>query len=248
MRDGFRVRRLPRRVVNPPVGAGQHPATQVADGRLTRASRPGETMSALTPEATRASAMTPTPGTRTLLACGIAAGPLFMLGALVQAFTRPGFDITRHVASLLSDGALGWIQITSFVLTGLLTIACAVGMRRALPTGRGATWGPRPAGPPSGITWHGALHFACAGVGFLALIAACFVIARRATVLGQRGWAVYSRTTGVIFLAGFAGMASGASNPATVLGFWGGRYRRLDLDRAARSAAQSPGTTLPLTG
>ena len=30
-----------------------------------------------------------------------------------------GFDITRHVASLLSDGGLGWIQITSFVLTGL---------------------------------------------------------------------------------------------------------------------------------
>jgi hypothetical membrane protein len=81
--------------------------------------------------------MTPPPGTRTLLACGIAAGPLFMLVALVQAFTRPGFDITRHVASLLSDGGIGWIQITSFVLTGLLTIACAVGMRRALPTGRG---------------------------------------------------------------------------------------------------------------
>ena len=29
--------------------------------------------------------------TRALLACGVVAGPLFMVAALVQAFTRPGF-------------------------------------------------------------------------------------------------------------------------------------------------------------
>jgi len=200
------------------------------------------------PQAVRASAIRPTSGTRALLACGIAAGPLFMLVAVIQAFTRHGFDITRHIASLLSNGGLGWIQITDFVLAGLLSIACAAGMRRVLQAGRGRVWGPRlvgaygagmiaagafradpangfppgtPAGPPAGTSWHGALHLAGAGVGFLCLIAACFVIASRTSILGQRGWAAYSRATGVIFLAGFAGVSSGATTPVAVLGFWG---------------------------
>jgi hypothetical protein len=36
--------------------------------------------------------------TRTLLACGVLAGPLYMAVYLGQALTRPGFDITRHPA------------------------------------------------------------------------------------------------------------------------------------------------------
>jgi hypothetical protein len=40
--------------------------------------------------------MIPTSGIRTLLACGVAAGPLFMLAAVIQAFTRHGFDISWH--------------------------------------------------------------------------------------------------------------------------------------------------------
>jgi hypothetical protein len=35
---------------------------------------------------------------------------------LTQAFTRPGFDFSRHTLSLLENGDLGWIQITSFLL------------------------------------------------------------------------------------------------------------------------------------
>jgi hypothetical protein len=46
-------------------------------------------------------------------------------------------------------------------------------------------------------------------IGFLCLIAGCFVFARRFTSQGERGWAVYSTVTGVVFLAGFAGIASG---------------------------------------
>ena len=37
---------------------------------------------------------------------------------------------------------LGWIQITTFVVTGLLWVAFAVGMRRVRHPGRGGTWGP----------------------------------------------------------------------------------------------------------
>ncbi|WP_328449715.1 DUF998 domain-containing protein [Amycolatopsis sp. NBC_00438] len=177
--------------------------------------------------------------TRALLACGVLAGPVFVLTGLVQGLTRAGFDLTRHPASLLSDGSLGFIQITNFLVTGLLTLAAAAGISRTLP-GR---WGPRllavygvgllcaggfradpqdgfplgtPAGPPASVSWHGTLHFVCGGIGFAGLIAACFVIGSHLTP----GRARYSRITGVLFFLGFAGVASGSTSPVVTLGFW----------------------------
>jgi len=41
---------------------------------------------------------------RAFLSCGIVAGPLHAIVGLMQAFTRPGFDITRHTLSLLEKG------------------------------------------------------------------------------------------------------------------------------------------------
>ena len=187
--------------------------------------------------------------TRTLLACGAVAGPLYLVVGLAQAFTRPGFDLTRHPLSLLSNGDLGWIQITNFLLSGLLVVAGAVGMRQALASGRGRTWGPLlvgvyglgligaaffvadpaqgfPPGTPADantVSWHGLGHLVSGGIGFLSLIAACFVFARRFAGLGQRGWAAFSVITGVVFFASFVGIASGGSgNRWTNLGFWAG--------------------------
>src|SRR6266699_2692940 len=80
--------------------------------------------------------------TKALLACGIASGPLFYIVAVVQMFTRSGFDIRHHAISLLSLGDLGWIQIANFIVTGVLAVMCAVGLRRLLHPGRGGTWGP----------------------------------------------------------------------------------------------------------
>ena len=80
--------------------------------------------------------------TNALLVCGMIAGPFYILVGLIQALTRPGFDILRHDLSLLANGNLGWIQITNLVLTGLLVGAFALGLRRALPAGPGRTWGP----------------------------------------------------------------------------------------------------------
>lgn len=81
-------------------------------------------------------------GTRTLLTLGTVAGPLFIVVALIQPFFRSGFDPARHPLSLLSLGDLGWIQIANFVVAGLLFVASAFGMRRALRSSRGGTWGP----------------------------------------------------------------------------------------------------------
>lgn len=76
---------------------------------------------------------------RALLACGAVAGPLFLGLVVIQDYTRTDFDPRRHPLSLLSLGDLGWIQIATFVVTGLLYLAFAAGIRR-MPDG--GTWGP----------------------------------------------------------------------------------------------------------
>ncbi len=73
---------------------------------------------------------------------------------------------------------------------------------------------------PTVVTWHGVMHFISGGVGFLALVVACFVFARRFAALGQEGWRTFSLLTGVIFLAGFVGIASGSGSGWSILGFW----------------------------
>jgi hypothetical protein len=173
--------------------------------------------------------------TRALLTCGVIAGPLFTVAGLTQAFTRPGFNLTRHALSLLSNGDLGWIQVCNFLLTGLLFVACAVGMRQAIRGSRGGTWGPRliavlgvglilaaffradpglgfPPGTPADantLSWHGMVHLFVGTISFLSLIAACFVFARRFATQRLRGWATYSVVTGVLFVVSLAGLSTG---------------------------------------
>ncbi len=198
--------------------------------------------------ASSASSVTTTRLTRALLACGLVAGPLYVVVGGIQALTRPGFDLRRHDLSLLSNGPLGWIQITNLMVSGLLVVACAVGIRRTMRGSHGGTWGPLllgvygvgligagffiadpaygfPPGTPADahtISGHGLLHVASGGIGFLALIAACLVFARRFAAVGQQGWAAYSVVTGVLFFAAFVGIASGSGNSWTILGFWMG--------------------------
>jgi len=43
----------------------------------------------------------------------------------------------------MANGERGWIQVANLVVTGLMVIAFAVGLRRALATGTGARWAPR---------------------------------------------------------------------------------------------------------
>jgi len=179
--------------------------------------------------------------TRSLLGYGIVAGPLYVAVALAQALTRDGFDLSKHAWSLLANGEFGWIQTANFIVTGLMAVTAAIGLRRALTPGRGRTWAPLliatygaslvgagifradPAqGFPPGtgetttVSWHGMLHFVVGGIGFLCLIAACFVLASRFSRDGRRRLAWFSRITGVVFLAGFAGIASGSHGPTTL--------------------------------
>src|SRR4029450_2033571 len=94
-----------------------------------------------TPSPTFETTATATRLTRRLLACGVVAGPLFFPVGLAPAFPRDGFAPSRHALSLLENGRLGWIQISNFVITGLLSIACASGARPVLGRGAGGSSG-----------------------------------------------------------------------------------------------------------
>ncbi|MEV4949001.1 DUF998 domain-containing protein [Streptomyces sp. NPDC053755] len=182
------------------------------------------------------------PAPRLLPAAGIAAGPLFLAAGLAQGLTRDGFDFTRNALSQLSLGALGWIQVTAFLLTGLLVIGGAIAIRRALGDAPGGTWAPRllgvfgasfllagvfhadpgtgfPAGAPAdrvtSLSAHGTVHMLSGTVGYLALCAAFLVLARHFAAR-RRGWALACRLVPVGVLTGFAGSS------VTVLAFTAG--------------------------
>jgi len=183
----------------------------------------------------------------TLLTCGAVAGPLYVVTGLFEGLNRSGFDLAHQDLSLLSNGPLGWVHIALFLVTGSMVTLGAVGIRQALGRrGRGATWGPRllatygvglfcaglfvadpmagfppgtPSGAPAHVSWHGNLHFVSAGIAFIALIAACFVFARRFAGRGHRGWARFSFITGLLFVAAFVGVATGSSSPWVVVSF-----------------------------
>ena len=174
--------------------------------------------------------------TRSLLACGAVAGPLWAVVSLAQAVTRDGFDLTRHPLSALSNGSLGWLQITNFLVAGVLSVAGAAGLRRALRGTRGGAWVPRlagvsgigliaagvfvmdpadgfPVGTPAGmsatLSWHSYAHFAAGTVTFIALIAACYVLARHFGSAGNRGQAIAAIVAGTALLIGDGWAMSG---------------------------------------
>ncbi|WP_205875586.1 DUF998 domain-containing protein [Mycobacterium camsae] len=190
----------------------------------------------------------PLPGriTKSLLGYGVIAGPFSVVSIATQAATRDGFDPTRHAASQLATGDLGWIQVATFLVTGAMTIAAAVGVRRALGSGRRSQWAGGllggyglalmvaaifpadpsdgfPPGTPPGIgqpSWHGMAHFAVASVGFACLVAGCFVLGGWFTrTPGGSGWAWFSRFTGAAFAGSFVALASGSGGTASILAF-----------------------------
>jgi len=183
--------------------------------------------------------------TKSLLGYGVIAGPIYVLSVAGQMATRDGFDPTRHAASQLANGDFGWIQIATFLVTGAMTIAAAVGMRRALGRGRLSAWASGllaaygaglvvagmfradlsdgfPPGTPPGVgelSWHGLVHFAVAGIGFACLVAACFALGAWFTRKGEGSWAWFSRATAVVFAASFLALSSGSGGATTILAF-----------------------------
>ncbi|HEU5098654.1 MAG TPA: DUF998 domain-containing protein [Roseiflexaceae bacterium] len=187
---------------------------------------------------------------RLLLACGIAGPLVFMMMFLIEGATRPDYSPLRHPVSSLSIGELGWMQIASFIITGALLIAFALGVRRAL---RPATWGslllglvgigligsgifvtdplngypPGTALVPTARTTHGVLHDLFGIPVFLGLPITCVVFGRLFRRLGQRGWAIYSILAGVTMFVVFIPARAGFSQRA--FADVAGLFQRLSL-------------------
>ncbi len=182
---------------------------------------------------------------RVLLAGGILAGPLWVAVALAQGLTREGFDPRRHPVSVLSTGDLGWVQISNFVVAGLLCVGAAVALRRNPHPDLGPVSGPWligqyglglvlagifvadpldgfPAGTPRGpgeVSWHGVAHLGAGAVAFTALIAACLLAARRSARRGERGWTAYSVITGAFFAVAWVALMATGGHPVAMVAF-----------------------------
>lgn len=63
-------------------------------------------------------------------ACGVLAGPLFVLAFTAIGARRPGYDWRRHAVSSLAAGDRGWLQRANFILAGMLYSGTASGLGR----------------------------------------------------------------------------------------------------------------------
>ena len=168
---------------------------------------------------------------------------------------RPGYDAVRHQVSLLSLGERGWVEVASFIATGLLLIAFARGLRAALSGGQGAAAGPiavglsglgfvtagvfstvpsfgfppgAPGGLPADLPASSYLHVVGAVLLFSGLIAAALVLARRFQRGGGRAWARYSTTTAVIVFV-FFGLSGGGPSGELLVPSAAGLLQRVAL-------------------
>ncbi|GAA0381041.1 DUF998 domain-containing protein [Paenibacillus motobuensis] len=155
---------------------------------------------------------------RWLLLAEVVSAPLFYAAAIIQTFTRAGFDIRRHAISTLTLGDAGWIQSANFFMTGLLALCAAIGVRSLLRGHKGGTWGAffigiygigmilaglfrpdpglgfpigAPEEMPTSMSTQAAIHSVAFFTAFICLIAASIIFARRFAAIGERGWSTY---------------------------------------------------------
>ncbi len=161
--------------------------------------------------------------TRQLLACGIAGSVLFVASFLVQGATRAGYDPARNYVSSLSLGHHGWIMIATFLATGILMAAFAVGLSRVMTAGRGHVWIPRlvgsfatgvflagvfsgdpgqgyPPGEPERATpsWHAVGHTLAADLLYFSMLAAAVIYTIRFQEQDRTPWAIYTATSALV--------------------------------------------------
>jgi len=130
---------------------------------------------------------------------GATASVLLVAVFVLEDLLSPSFNWLSTAVSEHSFGPHGWIQISTFVLTGLLLLAFARGVRRVF--GRHGSmigpwflaivgWGILLSGPfvadaaPATVysreaTWHGIVHGMLGAIVFTLMPASCFVFYRR---------------------------------------------------------------------
>ena len=174
----------------------------------------------------------------TFLWAGVAAPIVFTTVYLVDGATRTGYDPMRHQVSLLALGDRGWLMTVNFLVTGVLLLAFAVGLRAWLRDGRGALATPvaiavagvglllagifptqplfgYPPGTPEGmaidVTPASFAHLLGAFLFIFGLIAAALSFAVRSWRGGSRGWAIGSLAVAALAFVSFGASGGGPS-------------------------------------
>ena len=167
-------------------------------------------------------------------------GPVLFVGVfLIEGAVRPGYDPVRLQVSYLSLGDGGPVQVASFLVSGLLVAALALGLRSRLAgSGPGAVGGPvavgsvglgllvagifptvpafgyppgTPDGFPSEIPATAYLHVLGAALFFGGLIAAPLLLARRFRAQRAATWTAVSVGAAVVVLVAFAASSADPS-------------------------------------
>lgn len=156
---------------------------------------------------------------------GVVGPTLFVVVFLVEGAIRPGYDAMRLQVSYLSLGEGGWVQVASFLVTGVLLLVFSGALRNVLGTGAGATLAPlgvalagagtiiaglfstmpafgyppgTPEGFPTEISSTAYLHVLGAFCFFGGMIVAPLAMARRFRHEHDTGWVVYSVVTALV--------------------------------------------------
>lgn len=194
----------------------------------------------MTGSGTRSAALT-----RTLLRCGVAAGPLFLTTATVEGGRRTDYHLAVHPMSSLSLGPRGWVQQANFIVTGKLLLLGAAGLWRSDNRFAAATLAtagtclilsgvydtdpvsdyPPGATTPEPSTPHNTVHVASAIPIFLGLPLAQLTDAARA-VRTDPARAAYSAGSGAAMLVGFVGATAGFSQQQALRPY-GGLLQRM---------------------
>ena len=196
----------------------------------------------------------PATWTRSLLACGLAAGPVFVAVFLREGGVRDGYHPLRHPVSSLALGSRGWIQTANFTVTGALLLAGAAGLSRAgdpaasgraVPALIGAAGAGLigsaacrtdpvsgyPPGTPDALSQPsrtGTVHNLCAVPVFAGLPAAALTYGWRSWRTGQHRFGLYSAGTAITMLATMALAGAGFGQSPRLVNL-GGLFQRASI-------------------
>ncbi|MDQ2786204.1 MAG: DUF998 domain-containing protein [Chloroflexota bacterium] len=166
----------------------------------------------------RSDAATISLASRLLLGAGLVGAVLFPVIYLLDGALRPGYNTLAEPISALALGPAAWVQISNFIIYGILIVVSAIGWRAALTPGPAAVWYPASrvlsgfALIATGIFHAGLIHNAVSYTSLIATVVGLFVLARRLhREPGWRGWDLAAVGTAVLemgFLAAFGRLSS----------------------------------------
>lgn len=193
----------------------------------------------------------PAKGTDSLLKAlaigGMLGTLLFLPVAFIIGETRSGYShLSQGISALSESGAFDpWAQATNFLVVGTLVLGLAFGLHRGIGRGRGSIVGPvliaafgllafisngifpaDPVGAPE--TPVGTVHSLTAGLGFISVITALFVLPRR--LEKHERWSAISSLSpwfGVVTIVSMVTYLAAQERAIPILHPWTGLLQRL---------------------